>query len=262
MSEKNKKPEFAKYAIAAVAALLIIGVAVTTVMIKAKRKDVIVIDANNNNVENSDGSASENAEKKDESKSDKSDKTTKSDSEKPEVTKNTGITVDFPIDINKADLQQLCAIDGVGESTAQRILDYRSSVGVISSLDMLLNVEGIGKKTLSKLENYLYVADSDKAETTTSAATTVKTSKVTTASKSEKVTTTPLVTSAKQLSQVNINTADAVEISNALLISIERAQKIVDTREKIGGYVTKPEVLLSQAISQSEFVELEKYITI
>ena len=252
MSDKNKKPEFAKYAIAAVAALLIIGVAVTTVMIKAKRKDVIVIDANNNNVENSDGSASENAEKKGESKSDKSDKTTKSDSEKTEGTKNTGITVDFPIDINKADLQQLCAIDGVGESTAQRILDYRSSVGLISSLDMLLNVEGIGKKTLTKLEKYLFVADSDKAQTTTSTST----------SKTAKVTTAPLVTSAKQLSQVNINTADAVEISNALLISIEKAQKIVDTRKKIGGYVTKPEVLLSQAITQSEFVELEKYITI
>ena len=252
MSDKNKKPEFAKYAIAAVAALLIIGVAVTTVMIKAKRKDVIVIDANNNNVENSDNSVSENAEKNKESKTDKAEKTTKANSEKPDDTKQTSAPVSFPIDINKADLQQLCAIDGVGESTAQRILDYRSSVGVISSLDMLLNVEGIGKKTLTKLENYLFVADSDKAQTTSS----------TTTSKTAKVTTAPLVTSAKQLSQVNINTADAVEISNALLISIERAQKIVDTREKIGGYVTKPEVLLSQAITQSEFVELEKYITI
>ena len=77
MSDKNKKPEFAKYAIAAVAALLIIGVAVTTVMIKAKRKDVIVIDANNNNVENSDNSVSENAEKNKESKTDKAEKTTK-----------------------------------------------------------------------------------------------------------------------------------------------------------------------------------------
>lgn len=252
MSDKNKKPEFAKYAIAAVAALLIIGVAVTTVMIKAKRKDVIVIDANNNNVENSDSLASENAEKNKESKTDKAEKTTKANSEKPDDTKQTSAPVSFPIDINKADLQQLCAIDGVGESTAQRILDYRSSVGVISSLDMLLNVEGIGKKTLSKLENYLFVADSDKAQTTTS----------TTTSKTAKVSTAPLVTSAKQFSQVNINTADEVEISNALLISIERAQKIVDTREKIGGYVTKPEVLLSQAITQSEFVELEKYITI
>lgn len=252
MSDKNKKHEFAKYAIAAVAALLIIGVAVTTVMIKAKRKDVIVIDANNNNVENSDSLASENAEKNKESKTDKAEKTTKANSEKPDDTKQTSAPVSFPIDINKADLQQLCAIDGVGESTAQRILDYRSSVGVIISLDMLLNVEGIGKKTLSKLENYLFVADSDKAQTTTS----------TTTSKTAKVTTAPLVTSAKQFSQVNINTADAVEISNALLISIERAQKIVDTREKIGGYVTKPEVLLSQAITQSEFVELEKYITI
>ncbi len=249
MSDKNKKPAFAKYAVAAVAALLIIGVTVTTVMIKAKRKEVVVIDPNSNNVENTDSSDAEN--KKD-NKQDKAEKTVKTVTEKPVETKQTSVSVSFPIDINKADLSQLCAIDGVGESTAQRILDYRSNVGVISSLDMLLNVEGIGKKTLTKLENYLYVAESDKAATTPAQTTT----------KSTKAITAPLVTTAKQLSQVNINTADAVEISQALLISLEKAQKIVDTREKIGGYVTKPEIMLSQAITQSEFVELEKYILI
>ena len=249
MSDKNKKPAFAKYAVAAVAALLIIGVTVTTVMIKAKRKEVVVIDPNSNNVENTDSSDAEN--KKD-NKQDKAEKTVKTVTEKPVETKQTSVSVSFPIDINKADLSQLCAIEGVGSSTAQRILDYRTKVGVISSLDMLLNVEGIGKKTLTKLENYLYVAESDKAATTP-AQTTTKPSKAITA---------PLVTTAKQLSQVNINTADAVEISQALLISLEKAQKIVDTREKIGGYVTKPEIMLSQAITQSEFVELEKYILI
>ena len=249
MSDKNKKPAFAKYAVAAVAALLIIGVTVTTVMIKAKRKEIVVIDPNSNNVENTDSSDAEN--KKD-NKQDKAEKTVKTVTEKPVETKQTSVSVSFPIDINKADLSQLCAIDGVGESTAQRILDYRTKVGVISSLDMLLNVEGIGKKTLTKLENYLYVAESDKAATTPAQTTT----------KSSKAITAPLVTTAKQLSQVNINTADAVEISQALLISLEKAQKIVDTREKIGGYVTKPEIMLSQAITQSEFVELEKYILI
>ena len=247
MSDNNKKPAFAKYAVAAVAALLIIGVAVTTVMLKAKRKEVIVINSNSKNVEDS-----EITEKKTKSRSEKETKTTKADSVKPENTQKTSFSVNFPIDINKADLQQLCAIDGVGESTAQRILDYRSSVGVISSLDMLLNVDGIGKKTLTKLESYLYVADSDKAVTTSPAA----------SSKTAAASSAPTVSSAKQRSQVNINTADAVEISNALLIPLKKAQKIVDTREKIGGYVTKPEVLLSQAFTQSEFLELEKYVSV
>ena len=118
----------------------------------------------------------------------------------------------FPIDINKADLAQLCTIDGVGGSTAQRILDYRSSVGVISSLDMLLNVDGIGEKTLKKLENYLFVSEKDKAVIANA-----KTTTSTTAKNTSK-------TDDRSYKQVNINIAEAKEIAQALQISIDKAQ--------------------------------------
>lgn len=243
MADKTKKTAFAKYAVAAVAAILIIGVTVTTVLIKAKKKDVVVIEANN------EASGADSSSAQDTKKTKKTTETKKIVSESDTDTKaqaSTTVSVSFPIDINKADLAQLCTIDGVGASTAQRIFDYREKVGVISSLDMLLNVEGIGEKTLKKLENYLFVSESDKASAQSTTAAVVTTAK----------------TDEETYKQVNINIAEAKEIAQSLHISLEKAQKIVVTRGKIGGYTSKAEILLSNAITENEFNTLEQYIMI
>lgn len=238
MADKTKRTALAKYTVAAIAAVLIIGVAVTTVLIKAKRKDVVVIEANKESADSLEESFKSKEEKKSTAES-------KAETVMPQTTVKTENS--FPIDINKADLTQLCSIDGIGESTAQRILDYRNKVGVISSLDMLLNVDGIGGKTLKKLENYLFVSDTDKSV----AAQTTQTSKTATTKTQEKT-----------FKQVNINTAEAKEIAQALQISLEKAQLVVETRGKIGGYTAKPQILLSKAISEDDFNRLEQYILI
>lgn len=238
MADKTKRTALAKYTVAAIAAVLIIGVAVTTVLIKAKRKDVVVIEANKESADSLEESFKSKEEKKSTAES-------KAETVMPQTTVKTENS--FPIDINKADLAQLCSIDGIGESTAQRILDYRNKVGVISSVDMLLNVDGIGEKTLKKLENYLFVSDTDKSV----AAQTTQTSKTATTKTQEKT-----------FKQVNINTAEAKEIAQALQISLEKAQLVVETRGKIGGYTAKPQILLSKAISEDDFNRLEQYILI
>ena len=43
------------------------------------------------------------------------------------------------------------ALPGVGETTAERILEYRHEHGRFSSLEDLLNVKGIGKKKLERI---------------------------------------------------------------------------------------------------------------
>ncbi len=47
--------------------------------------------------------------------------------------------------------EQLDTLPGVGPVTAQKILDWRSSHGAFSSVDELLEVDGIGDKTLADL---------------------------------------------------------------------------------------------------------------
>ena len=60
---------------------------------------------------------------------------------------------DGRIDINTADAAQLQRMNGVGPVTAQRIIVYRAEHGPYTSVDDLLNVKGIGAKTLEKIRS-------------------------------------------------------------------------------------------------------------
>lgn len=55
------------------------------------------------------------------------------------------------IDLNTATSQELQTINGIGPVTAESILAYRARIGRFASVDQLLDVTGIGPKTLDKL---------------------------------------------------------------------------------------------------------------
>ena len=55
------------------------------------------------------------------------------------------------VNINTATAGQLDTLPGVGPVTAQKILDWRGANGAFSSVDELLEVDGIGEKTLAEL---------------------------------------------------------------------------------------------------------------
>jgi len=62
-----------------------------------------------------------------------------------------------PVNINTADLAALDALPGIGPSTAQAILDYRTENGPFTSVEDLLKVPGIGSKTLEDLRPLITV---------------------------------------------------------------------------------------------------------
>lgn len=56
-----------------------------------------------------------------------------------------------PVNINTADAQALAeAINGVGLKRAQAIVEYRKENGPFSTVDELMQVQGVGEKTLEK----------------------------------------------------------------------------------------------------------------
>ena len=70
----------------------------------------------------------------------------------------SGVSSTGPIDINTADVQTLQSIPGVGPATAQRIVDWRESHGRFSRIDDLLEISGIGEKTLEKIRSVVTVS--------------------------------------------------------------------------------------------------------
>lgn len=62
-----------------------------------------------------------------------------------------------PIDLNTATSEQLQSIKGIGEKTAQSIIQYRTDNGPFASVDALVGVKGIGNKKLEKVRDQLSV---------------------------------------------------------------------------------------------------------
>ena len=65
----------------------------------------------------------------------------------------------FPVDLNTADAALLDSVPGIGEVIAGRIIEYRNSVGKFKTVDELLNIKGIGEKTLEEMRDYLTVSE-------------------------------------------------------------------------------------------------------
>ncbi|RCW45409.1 MULTISPECIES: helix-hairpin-helix domain-containing protein [unclassified Halanaerobium] len=59
---------------------------------------------------------------------------------------------DDKINVNRANRKELEKITGIGPGKAKNIIDYRDNNGFFTSFDQLLNVSGIGEKTLEKIK--------------------------------------------------------------------------------------------------------------
>ncbi|MBQ7410017.1 MAG: helix-hairpin-helix domain-containing protein [Clostridia bacterium] len=61
------------------------------------------------------------------------------------------------INLNKATVAELCELPGVGESLAQRIIDYRKENGNFRNIEDLKNVSGFGDKKYESIKEYIVV---------------------------------------------------------------------------------------------------------
>ena len=73
----------------------------------------------------------------------------------PSLTDNAAVELPTPsggakVFINRATIEELQALPGVGPALAERIVNYRDSVGQFADLPELDNVPGVGEATLEK----------------------------------------------------------------------------------------------------------------
>lgn len=68
------------------------------------------------------------------------------------------ITANEPkINLNTATLDQLVRLPGIGVSTAQKILDYRTKKGSFKRIQDLMRINGIGEKKFADIKDFITV---------------------------------------------------------------------------------------------------------
>jgi comEA protein len=61
------------------------------------------------------------------------------------------------IDLNKASMEDLLKIKGIGESYAQRIIEYRETKGQFNQIEDIMKVKGIGPKLFESIKDKITV---------------------------------------------------------------------------------------------------------
>ena len=61
------------------------------------------------------------------------------------------------VNINTASLEELITLNGLGESKAKSIIEYRTNKGLFNNIEELLNVKGIGQKIFDGIKDFIEV---------------------------------------------------------------------------------------------------------
>lgn len=61
------------------------------------------------------------------------------------------------LNINKATKEQLIKLPGIGETIAERILEYRKERGNFTKIEQLSEIKGIGKNKLEKIKGLVAI---------------------------------------------------------------------------------------------------------
>jgi competence protein ComEA len=132
-------------------------------------------------------------------------------------------TVAFPLDLNISTEEELDLLPGIGPSKAKAIVEYRKVSGGFNDVEELLNVKGIGAKTLDKLKPLIKVGEISGRE--------------------------PKVKAGPE--PIDINTASIEELKEIPGIGDSKAKAIIDHREKNGKFLSVSDLLSVPGIGTS-----------
>ena len=74
-----------------------------------------------------------------------------------EFKSNSSKSHEGKININLSDKNELIKIPGIGESIAERIIEYREQNGGFSSISEIMNVKGIGDVKFNSMKDHICV---------------------------------------------------------------------------------------------------------
>ena len=125
------------------------------------------------------------------------------------------------VDLNTATVDDLMQIDGIGESYAKRIIEYREEIGGYTCLEQLLDVDGVGEKKYNNWLPYLTIEGGT-------------------------------VTTAPQSTKINLNTASKDQLMTISGIGEKTAESILAYRDEIGQFTSLEQLLEVSGIGEKK----------
>lgn len=141
----------------------------------------------------------------------------------------------FPIDLNSAALEDLLFINGIGEVTAGKIIEYANTTGFYS-VDDLIKIDGIGNKKLEAIRPFVTVIVQNITESSS----------------------TDVYENQKQ---IDLNTATIEELTTIDGIGQVTAEKIVDYA-RTSGFNTVEDLLNINGIGEKKLESIRPYVTV
>lgn len=75
--------------------------------------------------------------------------------DKSDIVKESDSNKNTIVNINTCTLEELLSINGIGESKAKSIIEYRENVGLFTSKEDIMKVSGIGNSLYDKIKDYI-----------------------------------------------------------------------------------------------------------
>lgn len=174
------------------------------------------------------------------------------------------------IDINTADAEDLCRLNGIGNELASAIIRYREENGGFNNIEEIMNIHGIGEGTFDEICDYIYVENpyypeddisDDISDDENHADYPEESEEVEDIIEETEVPTEPPLT-LEDVIPINLNTADVELLILLPHIDEEIAERIIDFREKIGGFSHSYELLYIENLTREKTNEILDYVCV
>lgn len=145
------------------------------------------------------------------------------------------------VDVNKATFAQLEKIPGIGPDMAKKIIDQRKELGSYKNVDQILQIKGIGPKTIEKIAPYLTI---DGKPLGTGSSTSSKSSTLAPGTK------------------ININTASRSELDKLPGVGPKTADSIIEYRKANGPFKKPSDIKKVKGIGEKTYQKMADFIVV